>query len=451
MLEMKDDKVKSVNIVSSLPGREAEKVIAEEKKYLATGTKCWESPAVVERAEGVWFWDVDGNRLLDWTNGMVSILGHSHPQWVAACTDQLKKVVYFNSPDFPNRWQASLARELVQLTPGDFPKKVFFACSGTEAVEAALKVARIARGRNLIISWIGDFHGRTTGSLATTASKSVQRAGYTSIVSNAYALPFAYCYRCWYKLEYPSCELYCASVLERYFKTLIPPEDVAAIIFEPVQGEGGYVIPPRDFYNKIAEQANKYGILLIADEVQTCFGKSGYWFASEYFNIVPDIIVMAKGLANGAPMGAITFPSECDFPRQGVHSNTFGGQILSCVSSLTTINIIREQNLLQRVRELGNYFQEKLQELNEAHISIGDIRALGLLLGIEFVKDRKTREVAVELRDYIVKKCYEKGLLLLSCGESGVRITPAYVITKDEIDYGVSILEEVITEAEKIF
>ncbi len=445
-----DSEVKpQIDIRTALPGPESQKIIEKERKFLATGTKCWETPAVPVEGKGIWFKDADGNTMMDWTNGMVVVLGHSHPKWLEATAQQLQKLVYFNSPDFPNPLQAALAEELANLTPGDFPKKVFFSSSGTEAVEAALKVARVGTRKNIIIHWLGDFHGRSAGSLSTTASKSVHRLDYTYALGNTFGLPYAYCYRCWYRMEYPSCDMHCARILERYFKTQIPPENVAGIIFEPMQGEGGYVIPPREFYTVISEIAEKYGLLLIADEVQNCFGKSGSWFVSEQLGIVPHIIAMAKGLANGAPMGATVFPAEYDFPRQGMHSNTFGGQLLSCASSLATMKIIREQKLLENVRRVGEHFRNRLLEMKDRYQCLGDVRTMGVLIGVEFVKDKKTREPAPELRNMIIEECYKSGLLMIPCGESTIRITPAFVITKEEVDLGLSILGRAIEKAMK--
>lgn len=437
---------KRVILKTALPGAKSKKIIERERKLIATGTKCWETPAVPEKGGGVWFTDLDGNIMMDWTNGMVAILGHSHPGWIKANIEQLQRIVYFNSPDFPNPKQAELIEELAKLTPGDFPKKVFLCSTGTEAVEAALKVARISSGKNIVIGWIGDFHGRTAGSLALTASKPAQRAGYTAYLTSAFSIPFAYCYRCWYGMVYPSCGAYCAEILERHFKTQIPPEDVAAIIFEPVQGEGGYVVPPVEFFEKLQKIAKKYKILLIADEVQTGFGKSGHWFASEALGITPDIVAIAKGLGNGAPIGATVFPARLDFPHQGMHSNTFGGQLLSCASSLATIKAIKEEKLLSRAKKLGDIFKKKLLGLQEKFKSIGEVRNLGLLIGVEFVKDRKSKEPAMGLRNNIVKRCYERGLLMIPCGESTIRITPPLTIREEEIGTGIEILEKALKD-----
>ncbi|MFN4220479.1 MAG: aminotransferase class III-fold pyridoxal phosphate-dependent enzyme, partial [bacterium] len=385
--------------VSQLPGPKVLEIKQKEKELLATSTKCWDTPAGPVEAKGIYFKDKDGNVLMDWTNGMVVILGHNHPKWNAAIKEQIDKFVYFNGPDFVYDVQQKAAELLVNITPGNWKKKVFFCNSGTEANEAALKLARISQKRNLVIGFLGAFHGRTVGSLSVTASKSVQRKNYSSYLNNTFSIPYPYCYRCWYNMTYPSCDLYCIKIIERYFQHNLPPEDVAALIFEPVQGEGGYVIPPKESFKYLKSILDKYGILMIADEVQTGFGKSGYMFASSYFEVEPEIISLAKAIANGLPMGATVFKSELDFKEQGMHSNTFGGNPLSCRSMIETYDILNEENLLENVRILGEYFKEKLLELKEDTKTIGDVRVLGMLIGVEFVKDRKTKEPAKEIRD----------------------------------------------------
>ncbi|MCS6955895.1 MAG: aminotransferase class III-fold pyridoxal phosphate-dependent enzyme, partial [Candidatus Calescibacterium sp.] len=400
---------------------------------------------------GIYFRDKDGNVLMDWTNGMVVVLGHNHPRWNESVIDQINKFVYFNGPDFVYDVQKEAARILTQITPGNWKKKVFFCNSGTEANEAAMKLARISQKKNLIVGFLGAFHGRTQGSLSVTASKSVQRKGYTAYLNNSFSVPYPYCYRCWYNMTYPSCDLYCIKVIERYFQHNLPPDDVAAFIFEPVQGEGGYVVPPQESFKLLKSILDKYGILMIADEVQTGFGKSGYMFASSYFGVEPDIITLAKAISNGLPMGATVFKASLDFKEQGMHSNTFGGNPLSCRSLIEVYNIIQEESLLKKVKDMGNYFKQKLYELMEDSRTIGDVRVLGMLIGIEFVKDRNTKEPAKEIRDFVVKRAYEKGLLLLSCGQSVIRITASYIITEQEIDEGVKIIREAVEEAEKLF
>jgi len=437
--------------IKQLPGPNVNKIKEEEKELLATSTKCWDTPGGPVEAKGIYFKDADGNVLMDWTNGMVVVLGHNHPQWNKAIIDQINKFVYFNGPDFVYEVQRDAAKLLTEITPGEWKKKVFFSNSGTEANEAALKIARISQKKNLVIGFIGAFHGRTQGSLSVTASKQVQRKNYTAFLNNSFSVPYPYCYRCWYNMTYPSCDLYCIKIIERYFSHNLPPDDVAAFIFEPVQGEGGYVIPPKESFKLLKSILDKYGILTIADEVQTGFGKSGYMFASSYFEVEPDIITMAKALANGLPAAATVFRDSLDFKEQGMHSNTFGGNALSCKSILETYKIIKEEKLLDKVRELGEYFKEKLLELQQESKTIGDVRVLGMLIGIEFVKSKETKEPAKEIRDYIVKRCYEKGLLLLSCGQSVIRITTSYIIKKEEIDEGIKIMKSAIEEAEKLF
>lgn len=435
--------------INQIPGEKVIELKNQEKELLATSTKCWDTPAGPVEANGIYFKDKDGNVLMDWTNGMVVILGHNHPDWNKAIIDQINKFVYFNGPDFVYDVQKEAAKLLVEITPGNWRKKVFFSNSGTEANEAALKLARISQKKNLIVGFIGGFHGRTQGSLSVTASKSIQRKNYSSYLNNSFSIPYPYCYRCWYNMTYPSCDLYCIKIIERYFQHILPVDDIAGFIFEPVQGEGGYVIPPKESFKLLKSILDKYGILMIADEVQTGFGKSGYMFASTYFEVEPDIITLAKAIANGLPMAATVFRAELDFKEQGMHSNTFGGNPLSCRSLIETYNIIQRDGLLEKVRKMGKYFEEKLRELMEIYEIIGDVRVLGMLIGIEIVKNKKTKEPGKELRDFIVKRAYEKGLLLLSCGQSVIRITTSYIITKDEIDQGIEIIKEVVEEAQK--
>ncbi|MCS7165084.1 MAG: aminotransferase class III-fold pyridoxal phosphate-dependent enzyme [Candidatus Calescibacterium sp.] len=437
--------------VSQIPGPKVLEIAQQEKELLATSTKCWDTPAGPVEAKGIYFKDEDGNVLMDWTNGMVVILGHNHPQWNKAIIDQLSKFVYFNGPDFVYNVQKEAARILTEITPGKWKKKVFFCNSGTEANEAAIKIARISQKKNLIVGFIGAFHGRTQGSLSLTASKSVQRKGYTAYLNNSFSVPYPYCYRCWYNMTYPSCDLYCIRIIERYFQHNLPPDDIAAFIYEPVQCEGGYIVPPRESFKLLKSILDKYGILMIADEVQTGFGKSGYMFASSYFEVEPQIITLAKAISNGLPMGATVFEASLDFKEQGMHSNTFGGNALACRSLVEVYNIINQENLLERVRKLGDYFKNKLIELMNDSKVIGDVRVLGMLVGIEFVKDKKTKEPAREIRDFIIRKAYEKGLLLLSCGQSVIRITASYIITEEEIDQGIRIIREAVEEAEKRF
>lgn len=431
-----------------IPGKETQRIVAMDDKYLATGTKG--SPVAIKWGRGVRFEDVDGNLFLDFTNGMVAGTGHCHPKVVQAIKDQAEKFLFFNGPDFYYEVQSKIAEKLCLITPGDFPKKVFLSNSGAEANEAALKLSRSSTGRKQFVAFLGAFHGRTLGALALTASKVVQRESFFPMMPGVTHLPFAYCYRCAYKMKPDTCNFWCAQILEDvYFKSVLPPEEVAAVFMEPVQGEGGYVVPPAGFVQKIKKICEKYGILFVADEVQAGFGKTGEMFAIEHFGVVPDVINLGKALASGLPMGATVFKAELDFPVQGRHSNTFGGNPISAVAALATIEAIEGENLLENTRRMGEVFKQGLLDLKKEFEEIGDVRGLGLMLAIELVKDRESKTPAWELRDRIIENCYKKGLLLLPCGTSAIRFTPAMVINREEVEKGLEVLREAIIDALK--
>lgn len=431
-----------------IPGKETQRIVAMDDKYLATGTKG--SPVAIKWGRGVRFEDVDGNLFLDFTNGMVAGTGHCHPKVVQAIKDQAEKFLFFNGPDFYYEVQSKIAEKLCFITPGDFPKKVFLSNSGAEANEAALKLSRSSTGRKQFVAFLGAFHGRTLGALALTASKVVQRESFFPMMPGVTHLPFAYCYRCAYKMKPDTCNFWCAQILEDvYFKSVLPPEEVAAVFMEPVQGEGGYVVPPAGFVQKIKKICEKYGILFVADEVQAGFGKTGEMFAIEHFGVVPDVINLGKAMASGLPMGATVFKAELDFPVQGRHSNTFGGNPISAVAALATIEAIEGENLLENTRRMGEVFKQGLLDLKKEFEEIGDVRGLGLMLAIELVKDRESKTPARELRDRIIENCYKKGLLLLPCGTSAIRFTPAMVINREEVEKGLEILREAIIDALK--
>lgn len=431
-----------------IPGKETQRIVAMDDKYLATGTKG--SPVAIKWGRGVRFEDVDGNLFLDFTNGMVAGTGHCHPKVVQAIKDQAEKFLFFNGPDFYYEVQSKIAEKLCLITPGDFPKKVFLSNSGAEANEAALKLSRSSTGRKQFVAFLGAFHGRTLGALALTASKVVQRESFFPMMPGVTHLPFAYCYRCAYKMKPDTCNFWCAQILEDvYFKSVLPPEEVAAVFMEPVQGEGGYVVPPAGFVQKIKKICEKYGILFVADEVQAGFGKTGEMFAIEHFGVVPDVINLGKAMASGLPMGATVFKAELDFPVQGRHSNTFGGNPISAVAALATIEAIEGENLLENTRRMGEVFKQGLLDLKKEFEEIGDVRGLGLMLAIELVKDRESKTPARELRDRIIENCYKKGLLLLPCGTSAIRFTPAMVINREEVEKGLEVLREAIIDALK--
>jgi len=438
---------RGVVLKTPIPGPKAQAVIARDKAILMTTTKT--SPIVAESGEGVWITDVDGNRLLDFSSGVaVNNVGYAHPEVVRAVREQVGRLSHFAGTDYYYEKQVRLAERIAGIVPGTFAKKVFFTNSGTESAEAALKIARWQRQKPIVIGLLGAFHGRTMGALSMTTSKPVQRARYAPYVTGGHHIPAPNCYRCPYKLEYPSCDLYCAKILkELYFQTSIPPEDVAAMIVEPVMGEGGYIVPPKGWHAKVKSILDEHGILFIDDEVQAGIGRTGHWFAIEHHGIVPDILTMAKAIGGGLPMGAVALRADLDFTVNGAHSNTFGGNLVAAAASLATLDVIEKEHLLDNARTQGAYLLRRLQELASRHEEIGDVRGLGLMTATEFVKDRRTKEPAVKFRDHVLEETYRRGLILLPCGTSTLRYIPPLIVRREEIDEAIEILDAAIVAA----
>jgi len=406
-------------------------------------------PFVMDHGQGSLVWDVDGKQYIDFTGGIaVTASGHAHPDVVQAIRDQAGKFIHMSGTDFYYGVQIELAEKLNALVPGDEPKQLFFTNSGTETVEAAFKLARYTTGRSRMIAFIGGFHGRSMGALSLTASKYVQRKGFAPLVPGVEHVPYGYCYRCAYNLEYPSCDVHCVKYIEEtLFKRLFAPEEVAAIFMEPIQGEGGYVVPPPLYHVRLRELADKYDILLVDDEIQAGMGRTGKMFAIEHWNVIPDITCIAKGIASGMPLGAMVAKKRLMTWPPGAHGNTFGGNPVSCAAALATIRLI-EGSYMQNAAQMGERLIEQLRRMQAEHPSIGDVRGLGLMVGVELVQDRETREPAIALRDAVVQKCFRKGLLILGCGASTVRFMCALNVSADMIDQGLGIFEEALTEAE---
>jgi 4-aminobutyrate aminotransferase len=438
---------RGILLKTPIPGPVAQRIVADDRRYLMTSTKT--APIVAASGSGVWITDVDGNRLLDFASGVaVNTLGYAHPEVVRAVRDQVGRLSHFAGTDFYYENQVRLAERLTHLAPGDFAKKVFFTNSGTESAEAALKLARWNRQRPIVVGLLGAFHGRTMGALTMTASKPVQRARYAPFVGGGTHIPAPYCYRCPYKLEYPSCDLYCAKILkELYFQTSIPPDDVAAFIAEPVMGEGGYVVPPPGWHRTVKSILDEHGILFIDDEVQAGMGRTGKWFAIEHHGVVPDIVTMAKALGGGLPMGAAIFRADLDYTSQGSHSNTFGGNLVAVAAAGATLDVIEKDHLLDNARVQGAYLLARLKELAEKYPEIGDVRGLGLMTATEFVVDRTTKEPAVQLRDRVLEEATRRGLILLPCGRSSIRYIPPIIVRREEIDEAVEVVDSAIRAA----
>ncbi|QLH75741.1 MAG: acetyl ornithine aminotransferase family protein [Methanomassiliicoccales archaeon] len=440
--------VKVPDIKVEPPGPKAREIIEVDKEYLATSTKT--SPIAVEKAKGAIVQDVDGNILIDFSSG-VSVLniGHCHPKVVKAVQSQAEKVMHFAGTDYYYKVQSDLVKRLSHLAPGDRSKKVFLSNSGAETIECAMKLARWHfKDRKQFIAFTGAFHGRTMGALSLTASKKVQRERYFPLVPGTTHIPYPYCYRCPYRMEYPSCDLWCAKILkEHYFETVLPPQEVAALFMEPVQGEGGYIVPPKDWASTMIKIVRDHGILVVDDEVQAGMGRTGRMWAIEHFDVIPDILCAAKSLGSGIPIGATIFPKELDFGVQGAHSNTFGGNCLACVSALATLDVMEEEGLIGQAERKGKIMSKRLMEMYESNEYIGDVRGLGMMQAIEFVMDRKTKEPAKHLRDDIVSLASKRGVITLGCGRSSLRLIPPLVIEDEHLNAGLDIIESCIRDA----
>jgi len=436
-------------VKTELPGPEAKKVLEKDQKYVSQSyTRVY--PLVVKRAIGMMVEDVDSNRFLDFTSGIaVCNTGHCHPKVVEAIQKQAEQFIHMSGTDFYYDVQSTLAQKLGEITPGPKEKRVFFGNSGAEAIEAALKLARYHTKRPRVLAFLGAFHGRTMGALSLTASKVIHERGFSPLVPGITHIPYAYCYRCPYHLQYPKCDVACVDwIREDLFKRSIPPEEVAAIFVEPIQGEGGYIVPPPEFHQKLYKLAREFGILFVVDEVQTGMGRTGKMMAIEHWGVIPDIIALAKGIASGMPLGATVSQAEVMDWVPGSHASTFGGNPISCQAALTTIALL-EEGLIQNAVRIGDYILGRLKELQNQFELIGEVRGKGLMIGIELVRDRDTREKAIEERNRVIQDCFERGLLILGCGENTVRLIPPLIITQSEADTALTILEEVLRKVSK--
>ncbi len=433
------------------PGPTARKIIEQDEKYLATTTK--HLPVVIKRGDGAIIEDVDSNLFLDFTSGVcVTNIGQAHPNVTAAIREQCGKFAYFAGTDFYYDVQTELAEKLCQLVPGNFPKKVFYTNSGAESVEAAIKIAKKARKAGQFIGFIGAFHGRTMGANSFIGCKAVQRKDYFPMMPGVLQIPYAYCYRCAYHEKYPGCDVWCAKILEEvYFKQIMSPEDIAGILVEPIQGEGGYIVPPDEFIQELSRISKKYGIILIMDEIQTGIGRTGKFFAVEHTGVVPDVTTVAKSLASGLPMGAAIMNARYDFPVKGCHSNTFGGNPVCSAAALATIETIEVEKLVIRAHKEGAYLKSRLGIWQKKWDFVGDVRGRGLFAACEFVIDRVSKKHAVKLVDDLVDFCFQKGLILMQCGTSSIRFAPPLNIKRAQLDFGLDIVEAGLRNTERNF
>jgi len=435
------------NMVTDLPGPKARDIIASDHRYISPSyTRSY--PLVVRSAKGAIVEDVDGNRFLDFSAGIaVCSTGHCHPDVVRAIQKQAESLIHMSGTDFYYEHMPQLARKLESLMPDGKSWRCFFGNSGTEAVEAAMKLARYSTGRWQFIAFQSSFHGRTMGALSLTSSKPVQRKGFGPLVPGVTHIPYANCYRCPLNLEYSSCGIACANYLEEVvFKTTVDPSEVAAIVVETIQGEGGYIVPPPDFFPTLEKIARKHGILLIADEVQCGMGRTGKMFAFEHFDFHPDIVAIAKGVASGMPLGVTMAHAETMNWEPGAHASTFGGNPVCLAAAMATLRLLQDEYVANSAK-IGEFMRVRLERLMDRHPAIGDVRGLGLMLGIEIVKDRKTKEKAPELRDAIIYECFRRGLLILAAGPSTIRLSPPLMVDEEQAQFAVDTLSEVIATA----
>lgn len=415
------------------PGPKARAVLERDRRY-ASPSYTRDLPFVMDRGQAVWVWDADGNRYLDFTSGVaVTNVGHGHPEILRVVREQSERFLHMAGADFYYGVFADLCARLCEISPGRGPKKVFLTNSGTEAVEAALKLARYATRRPRFLAFFGGFHGRTMGALAFTSSKAVQREGFSPLMSEVTHVPYPDP-RGVFRGRPENAVQDCLDYIEKLvFRRIAPPGDIAAVLVEPVQGEGGYIVPPPDFLPRLRELCGRHGILLILDEIQTGFGRTGAMFAAEHSGVVPDILCVAKGIANGLPLGAMIARADLHTWPAGAHANTFGGNPVACAVALKVIDLL-ENGLIENAVSVGAYLAERLDAVASRCEAITERRGLGLMQAVEFTDPEK--------RQTVLRRCFERGLVLLGCGDSAIRFIPPLIVTREHVDVAVELFEE---------
>lgn len=434
---------------TTLPGPQARELIKRDEAVMSPSMPR-SYPFAIARGSGTEVWDVDGNRYLDFATGIaVTSTGHCHPEVVQAIKDQADRFIHICLADFHYEIAVELAEKLHEIAPFEEDAQIFLTNSGTEAVEAAMKLARYATGRPQFIAFYGAFHGRSLGSLALTASKYTQKEGFFPMVPGVTHVPYPDPYRPLLNVDnYRDIGEAVVDHIENVvFAGKVPGDEVAAIFVEPILGEGGYVVPPDGFFPALRDLCDRYEILLVADEVQSGIGRTGKWWAIEHFGVEPDIVTSAKGLASGMPLGALIARKSLMTWGPGAHGSTFGGNPVSCAAALATLRLV-ENGYMQNAAEVGEYILEALHEIQPRHPSIGHIRGKGLMIGVDLVEDHTTREPAHDLRDDVADRAFQKGLLVLGCGWGTLRLMPPLNVDRATADEAIGILDQALTEAE---
>jgi 4-aminobutyrate aminotransferase len=436
------------HLVTALPGPKA-KLIVERDHRVVSPSYTRDYPLVAKTGRGALVDDVDGNTFLDFAAGIAVVAtGHCHPQVVAAIQKQAAELIHMSCTDFYYEGMVEFAEKLAAIAPGKSAKRVYFGNSGTEAVEAAMKLARYHTKRDKFIAFHGCFHGRTMGALSLTASKAVQRKHFGSLLGGVFHAPYPNTYRGAYGERPENAAADALGYLENeLFKRLCDPTDVAAIFVEPIQGEGGYLAAPPEFLQGLERICRQHGILLVADEVQSGMGRTGKWWAVDHAGVEPDILCTAKGIASGMPLCAVIAKAEVMDWKPGAHASTFGGNPVSIAAGLATFDIL-ERSAVANAARMGEFITRQTAGWRERHKSVGDIRGKGLMIGIEFVRDRKTKERAPAVRDQVIEAAYRKGLLVLGAGENSLRLAPPLIIDEEQAEFAVQTLDACISEAE---
>ncbi|MGA8224806.1 MAG: 4-aminobutyrate--2-oxoglutarate transaminase [Candidatus Acidiferrales bacterium] len=434
----------TIQVRTPIPGPKSQELMRRRNSAVPRGVY-HATPIFAARAEGAVLEDVDGNRYLDFAGGIGCLnVGHRAPRVLAAIREQVDAFLHTCFSVAPYAKYIELAEKINSIAPGTFAKKTMLVNSGAEAIENGVKIARSYTRRPAIVCFEDAFHGRTMLTMSLTSKTHPYKAGFDPFATDIYRIPYAYCYRCSYSLQYPACNVFCAHHLEDTFKRVVAAEAVAAVVVEPVLGEGGFVAPPREFFSVLQEICRRHKILLIADEVQTGFGRTGAMFACDRYGLVPDILVSAKSIAGGLPLAAVTGRAEImDTPGVGGLGGTFGGNPVSCAAGLAAIETLERENLSARAEKLGERFDSRARSWQKHFPLIGDVRGLGAMRAIELVRSRETREPAKEETERVLRYCHEHGLILISSGTYGnvVRLLVPLVVTDEQFDEGLNVVE----------
>ena len=446
---MKARKFAKVN--SKLPGPKAAAVVKKTAKYVSPSISRF-YPLVIDSAHGSLVKDVDGNQFIDFAAGIAVLsTGSTHPRVLEAIRRQSEKFIHFSYTDFYYENLVELSERLVSMVPGEFSKMVYYGNSGAEAVEAAMKLSRNFTKRPIFLAHSGSFHGRTMGALSLTASKPIQRRGAFPLIPETVHFPFPYCYRCPWKQTFPECDYYCVDYLkEQYLEKFVPVDEVAAYFFEPIQGEGGYVVPPPEYFKRM-EFLRKEGVLFVSDEIQTGVGRTGKFLGVQHFGVTPDLVTIAKGIASGLPLSAMIARSEVmESWKPGQHASTFGANPVAVEAALATLEAMKTERMMENAKKMGAVALKRLGEMKEKYEIVGDVRGLGLFVGAEIVKDKRSKLRGEKEAHEIIEYCFQHGLLLITAGRNTLRVIPPLNISEGELNEGLDIMEEAIAASNAV-